>query len=152
MSKEIERRFLVDQSKLPKLRKGKRIVQGYFNQTDPSIRVRIVENEAFLTIKSYITPLKRNEFEFKIPINEGKKLLTLTKAKVEKVRTHLKVGGKSWSIDFFKKENFPLCLAEVELINETEPFEKPLWVKKEVTFDQRFFSLNLAFKPWTQTN
>lgn len=150
MAKEIERRFLVDPDRLPKLPKGKTQIQGYLNdQKDTTeIRVRIEEISAFLTIKSFLSFRSRQEFEYKIPLKDAKKLLELTERRVEKVRFNLLVDGKNWIIDFFENANFPLVIAEIELKSENEKFVKPLWLTKEVTNDLRFTALSLAFSPF----
>jgi len=44
-----------------------------------------------------------------------------------------------------------LIVAEIELSDEDEEFEKPVWLTKEVTDDQRYLNSNLAihsFKNW----
>lgn len=149
MPKEIERRFLVDPDRLPKLSKGKTQIQGYLNKQKSSteIRVRIEENQAFLTIKTFVSFLTRDEFEYRIPVKDAEKLLVLTDKIVEKIRFNLKINNKTWVIDFFEKENFPLIIAEIELKKETEIFTKPLWIKKEVTEDLRYNAISLAFNP-----
>lgn len=150
MPKEIERRFLVDPDRLPRLPKGKPQIQGYLNNKVDSteIRIRIEEPKAFLTIKSFISFRARLEFEYKIPLKDAEKLLGLTEKRVEKVRFNLPVDGKNWVIDFFENANFPLVIAEIELKSEKEKFVKPLWLTKEVTDDLRFTALSLAFSPF----
>jgi len=73
---EIERKFLVDISKLPPLPKGKKITQGYLLAHSPSIRVRIAGDKAFLTIKGKPqNHISRSEFEYEIPLDDGVELL-----------------------------------------------------------------------------
>src|SRR5574338_520520 len=96
MKKEIERRFLVDSSKLPYLKKGKLLTQGYLSELkksdDPLIRVRTEGKKAFLTIKLVESPLTRLEFEYPIKITEAQKLLDNCLFQVQKIRYNLKIG------------------------------------------------------------
>lgn len=151
MAPEIERRFLVNPDRLPKLSKGRTQIQGYLNPSKDSteLRVRIENRKAFLTIKSFVNFLTREEFEYPIPLKDAQKLLLLTDKIVEKIRFYLKVDGKDWVIDFFKNKNFPLVIAEIELKRETDKFIKPLWVTKEVTSDLNYTALSLAFNPFS---
>jgi len=152
MALEIERRFLVEPKRLPKLRKGKLQIQGYLNEqlteTTQEVRVRIEEKTATLTIKSLQSGLVRQEFEYPIPLADAEALLKLTDKRVSKVRHNLAVAGKKWVIDFFQGKNFPLIIAEIELINEKERFSLPLWVTKEITSDLSYTAMSLAFKPF----
>jgi len=156
MNREIERRFLVEPKRLPRLRKGRLQIQAYLN-TDPEtkveIRIRIENKKAILTLKNSLDTVVRQEFEYKIPLQDAKKLLKLTDKIVKKVRYNLIVEGKKWFIDFFQEKNFPLIIAEIELNNRNEKFSKPLWIKKEITNNPSYTALSLAFKPfqdWTK--
>ena len=51
MNKEIERKFLVHVDKLPNLPQGRKIVQGYVHESNPLVRIRIIEYHAY--IKAY---------------------------------------------------------------------------------------------------
>ena len=152
MALEIERRFLVDPNRLPKLRKGKLQIQGYLNRNvekdTAQIRIRIEERVASLTIKYLENSLTRQEFEYQIPISDALKLLKLTDKKVSKVRHTLTIDGKVWVIDFFQGKNFPLIIAEIELKSEKEEFALPLWVTKEITSKLSYTAMALSFKPF----
>jgi adenylate cyclase len=41
-----------------------------------------------------------------------------------------------------------LIVAEIELQSEDEAFEKPSWLGKEVTNDERFYNAYLSVKPF----
>ncbi len=152
MALEVERRFLVDPKRLPKLRKGNLQIQGYLNErvsTDTAqIRVRIEGKSATLTIKYRESDLIRQEFEFPIPKPEAEKLLKLTNKKISKVRHKMLVDGKKWEIDFFQGENFPLVIAEIELQSEKEVLSPPLWLTKEITANLNYTAMSLAFHPF----
>jgi len=147
MKQEIERKFLVDAEKLPKLSRPHKVIQGYLSQ-NPEVRVRITDKKACLTIKT-LGGLVRDEFVYNIPLRDAKKLLELTDLKVEKQRYFLTLESHRWVVDFFQGENYPLVTAEVELPSEHSSVKKPLWVKNEVTDDPRFRNLSLSQHPFS---
>ena len=52
MAKAIERKYLVHDTSILKGRRGSRIVQGCTVNEPMTVRVRIIDDEAFLTLKS----------------------------------------------------------------------------------------------------
>ena len=80
MGTEIERKFLVDEKRLPDLPQGDELEQGYL-ATDPTVRVRLVARpdgtrHAELTIKGQGL-LTRAEFNYPIPVADAEALLRL---------------------------------------------------------------------------
>lgn len=146
MAKEIERRFLVHPDRLPRLVRGKKIIQGYLS-TDPIVRVRIRGKKSYLAIKFGETA-KRDEFEFKIPVKDGKDLFEKCKVKIEKTRYYFRLNGKIWEIDVFEGRNKGLIIAEIELSSLRSKFKKPLWLSSEVTDNPRYLNVNLALRPY----
>jgi adenylate cyclase len=150
---EIERKFLVtsDAFKRGFVRKNY-IAQGYLNSTpERTVRVRIKGETGYLTIKgkSNETGLSRFEWEKEIALAEAKALLLLCeKGIIEKNRYEVKVGEHLFEVDEFFGENEGLLIAEVELQSESENFEKPNWLGKEVTQDQRYYNSNLSKNPF----
>jgi len=153
---EIERKFLVtsDSYKKEAFTK-KRIIQGYLNSNpERTVRVRIKENKAYLTIKgsSSASGMSRFEWEKEILVDEAKNLLLLCeKGVIDKTRFEVKVGNHTYEIDEFYGENEGLEMAEIELQSETELFEKPDWLGEEVTNDNRYYNSYLSknpFKNW----
>ena len=150
---EIERKFLVtsDAFKRDFVRKNY-IAQGYLNSTpERTVRVRIKSETGYLTIKgkSNETGLSRFEWETEIALAEAKALLQLCeKGIIEKNRYEVKVGEHLFEVDEFFGENEGLLIAEVELQSESENFEKPNWLGKEVTQDQRYYNSNLSKNPF----
>jgi adenylate cyclase len=53
-------------------------------------------------------------------------------------------------VDEFYGENQGLVVAEVELQNEGEAFEKPGWLGEEVTGDVRYYNSMLMKNPFTK--
>ena len=76
MGIEIERKFLIDRDKIGTLKNGYQIKQGYIQTVDhTTVRVRIRDKEAFLTIKGKSTGASRLEFEYPIPLHDANDML-----------------------------------------------------------------------------
>jgi len=148
MAIEIERKFLVqsDQFKQEAFQHFK-IIQGFLNK-DPkrTIRIRLKEHKAFLTIKgiSSTDGLSRFEWEKEIPINEAKDLLRLCDDNlIEKTRYLVKQNAHIFEVDEFEGRLKGLTIAEIELQSEDEAFDKPNWLGKEVTGNPNYYNSNL---------
>jgi adenylate cyclase len=152
MAVEIERKFLVDKSRLPKLEKGVRLAQGYL-ETAPGnvVRVRTADDKAFLTVKGKTENYSRLEFEYEIPHKDALELLDklCEKPIIEKTRYIQLVGGKKWEIDVFDRENTGLIVAEIELLSEDEKFELPDWALREVSHLKEYRNNFLAQNPYS---
>ena len=151
---EIERKFLVTSDAFKKEAFAQnRIAQGYLSSVpERTVRVRIKGDKGFLTIKgaSNETGLSRFEWEKEIPVNEATALLKLCeKGIIDKTRFEVKIGNHIFEVDEFYGENKGLIIAEVELKSETETFEKPVWLGKEVTNDIRYYNSYLSKNPFT---
>ncbi|MFD2284569.1 CYTH domain-containing protein [Pedobacter petrophilus] len=155
MGKEIERKFLLNREKWEQLDKpaGKHLRQGYIsNDPNKTIRVRIAETQAWLTIKGITIGASRLEYEYEIPLEEAAELLdNFCESELEKIRYEIEYQGKTWEVDVFSGDNEGLIVAEIELLSEEEQFERPVWVNAEVTTDKRYYNANLItypFKAW----
>jgi adenylate cyclase len=153
---EIERKFLTtsDAFKAAAFVQN-RITQGYLSSVpERTVRVRIKGNKGFLTIKgaSNESGISRFEWEKEIPVDEAQKLLLLCeKGVIDKTRYEVKIGNHIFEVDEFYGENEGLIVAEIELQSETETFEKPFWLGKEVTNDNKYYNSYLSknpFKNW----
>ncbi|WP_396178172.1 CYTH domain-containing protein [Flavobacterium sp.] len=153
---EIERKFLVRNDLFKFLAAAKKnIAQGYLN-TNPerTVRIRIANEKAFLTIKGIgnESGMTRFEWEKEIPLDEAKSLLLLCeKGVIEKTRYEIPVGNHLYEVDEFYGENQGLIVAEIELTAENEAFEKPDWLGIEVTNNERYYNAYLSrnpFKDW----
>jgi adenylate cyclase len=148
---EIERKFLLknDAWKVD-ADAGTRITQGYLSSNpERSVRIRTKGDKGILTIKSKTTDLSRKEFEYPIPIDEAKELLSLCeKPFIDKTRYVVHHRGHDWEVDIFHAENEGLCIAEIELSNEEESFQLPSWVGEEVSEDAAYYNMNLAKHPY----
>jgi adenylate cyclase len=152
MGVEIERKFLVIRDLWEKQPKpgGIHIRQGYLSDSELGVvRVRIMDDQAFITVKGRSTGLKRTEFEFPIPCPEACSLLEqLSLPIVEKSRFRIPFKGKTWEVDVFEGNNAGLIIAEIELSAEDESFEKPPFAGAEVTADPRYSNSNLSKNPF----
>ena len=149
MGKEIERKFRVIKDTWRNV-KGTRYRQGYLNSAkERSVRVRTMEDKAYLTIKGIAIGVSRMEFEYEIPLQDADELLEICeKPLIEKTRYKVQEGGFVWEVDEFFRENQGLIVAEVELESEDQEFPKPDWVREEVTGDPRYFNSNLIKNPY----
>jgi CYTH domain-containing protein len=151
---EIERKFLVKNTDFLEDLDGFKIIQGYLS-SDPNrnVRVRIQGNQAFLTIKgiSNAAGTSRFEWEKEIEIAEARELLKLClPGVIDKSRYEIQVGKHIFEVDVFAGNNQGLIIAEIELENENDIFEKPLWLASEVTGDVRYYNSYLVTKPFTK--
>lgn len=150
---EIERKFLVTSEDFKKEAfVQNRIAQGYLSSIpERTVRVRIKGDKGFLTIKgaSNESGLSRFEWEKEIPVDEATALLKLCeKAVVDKTRFEVIMGNHVFEVDEFHGENEGLIVAEIELNLETETFESPKWLGKEVTNDNRYYNSYLSKNPY----
>lgn len=152
MAVEIERKFLVRPDRLPALVNGQRIVQGYIATADrTTVRVRLSDQQAWLTLKGRTTGISRAEFEYPIPAADARQMLDQLcgGGRVEKTRYCIDDDGLTWELDVFEGSNSGLIVAELELSSETQAFERPAWVGEEVSHDPRYTNLALMLHPYT---
>lgn len=153
---ETERKFLVEREAWKKLRKppGQVLYQGYLCVDDKkTIRVRVAGEHGFITIKGESSGCSRREFEYSISGEEAEEILNLfTKNTIKKTRYRIHYKNLLWEVDEFHDENNGLILAEIELNNENDRFEKPEWIGMEVTTDSRYYNSYLSVHPYTGWN
>ena len=150
---EIERKFLIVSDKYKEQAyKKTRIVQGFLNTNkERTVRVRIKGKEAYIAIKGISNKegTSRFEWEKKIAVEEAEQLIELCEPNlIEKIRYEIKVGNHIFEVDEFSAENKGLIIAEIELSEENESFEKPNWLGKEVTGDVRYYNSQLSRVPY----
>jgi CYTH domain-containing protein len=153
MGLEIEKKYLVKDTSWKQQAKGVHYRQGYLSSNpERTVRVRTLENKAFLTIKGISAGAVRSEYEYEIPFTEALELLTqlCEKPIIEKIRYKITYKGLIWEVDEFSGENQGLLVAEVELTNEQQEIELPPWVGEEVTTDTRYYNANLIKHPFTK--
>ena len=153
MGKEIERKCLVKGDAWRSLGKGTSYRQGYLNSVkERTVRIRTINDKAFLTIKGLTVGATRSEYEYEIPLADCNAMLDTLAEKpiIEKKRYKVPFAGLTWEIDEFFGENAGLIVAEVELASEGQAIDKPEWVGEEVSADPRYFNSNLIKHPYTR--
>lgn len=154
MAQEIERKFLVAGDYKSEAYTSVRITQGYLSRVpERVVRVRIKGNKGFITIKGTTndTGLSRFEWEKEIPLADAQSLLKLAEPGViDKTRHLIKNtdGRHIWEVDEFHGDNEDLVMAEIELESESDLFDKPSWLGKEVTGDKRYYNAYLSENPY----
>ena len=146
---EIERKFLV-KNKTYKSESIKKqlITQGYLS-SDPkrSVRIRICEQNAYITIKGQTSESGTSRYEWEKEINteDAKQLMLLCReGVVTKIRHLIPFKNHTFEVDEFLKDNSGLVIAEIELSNENEDFERPRWLGKEVTGIKKYYNSQLS--------
>ena len=152
MALEIERKFLLKNDTW-KAQAGEGVLykQGYLvGSAAVSVRVRLEGERAFLNLKSATLGVRRQEYEYPIPLQDANEIMSTLceQPLIEKRRYHLKVGQHVWEIDEFLGENLGLLVAEIELHDEKESFEKPDWLGEEVSDDPRYYNVSLVKNPF----
>ena len=148
---EIERKFLLISEGWKGQSTGDVIRQGYLSSDhDRVVRIRIMNEEAFITIKSSTDGLFRNEWEYPIPFDDAEEMLEnlCQRPLIEKKRYRILYQGMLWEVDEFLGENAGLLIAEIELESEDQSFAIPEWVGQEVTHDPRYYNTNLMKNPY----
>ena len=151
MGIEIERKFLVkDASWKAVADQGRVCRQGYLlSDGGMTLRVRVIGESAFLTIKGPSRGISRMEFEYDVPRADAEALLELCEHQVEKVRYRVSYADNVWELDVFAGANDGLILAEIELESEGQKISVPEWVGEEVSGDPRYYNACLAKHPFT---
>lgn len=151
MGVEIERKFLVRGDDWRSGVTAQRVLRQGYPAIDGAVtvRVRIADDEAWITIKGKGSGIRRAEFEYAIPVGDAEELLELCGGRVvEKVRHIIPVATRIWEVDVFSGNNAGLVVAEIELEAEDEAVELPPWIGKEVTDDSRYLNSFLAVHPF----
>lgn len=153
MGLEIERKFLVvSEAWREAMIDQTEILQGYLVDGALTVRARLKGERAFLTLKGETQGLSRAEFEYEIPPQDAREMLSTLAVLpiIEKIRHRVRHAGHIWEVDVFAGENRGLVMAELELVSEDEPFERPDWIGQEVSHDPRYRNRNLAEHPFNQ--
>jgi adenylate cyclase len=148
MAIETERKFLVKGEFRHLAVKKIEIIQSYLTAApDKTIRLRITDKKAFLTVKTKAkaNSISRNEWEVEIPVKDAWEMMEIClPGKVVKTRYHVPSGKHTFEVDVFHEKNEGLIVAEIELGSEDEYFERPEWLGEEVTGNPVYFNSNLT--------
>ena len=147
MSVEIEHKYLVNDESFRAYVTEKHILkQGYLSRDKGrTVRVRICDNSAFLTIKGKNDGAARPEFEYEIPLDDAQQLLGLCPPPViEKTRHIVIYDGNRWEIDEFHGDLQGLIFAEIEIPAADYKYDIPEFVGRDVTNDPRYYNSRLS--------
>lgn len=153
MATEIERKYLVVDDAWRSLAAGTVFRQGYLSTVkERTVRIRVVGDRGYLTVKGLTVGAVRSEFEYEIPIADAEQMLNelCERPLIEKTRYVIEANGLTWEIDRFSGVNEGLVVAEVELEDEAQPIVLPEWIGEEVTHDARYFNANLISHPFSE--
>ncbi len=154
---EKERKFKVKSKKFISLsHKVINIKQGYLSKDDNVlVRIRISGKNSHLCIKgpSSKSGISRFEFEKKISLFEGRKLLKLSLPRIiSKKRYLIEYKNQLFEVDVFEGFLKGLILAEIELSSEYQKVSIPDWVGEEVTGISCFYNSQLSKFTDSQVN
>ena len=155
MALEIERRFLLKNDSWREfITKRIFIEQGYLskNLDDWIIRIRFTGEDFKIALKKHIAGFTNFEFEYSIPRKDGETIMSTLSNTIKKERFFVEVEKKSWIIDCFKGNNYPLEIAEIELSKEEEDFKLPSFISKEITGLLHYSNFSLTRKPFSEWN
>ena len=148
MAIEIEHKYLViDDSYKSAAICTHKIMQGYLSdKREQTVRIRTIDEKAFVTIKGITKGASRLEYEYEIPFEDAVDMLqnVCLKPIISKTRHIVEFDGERWEIDEFHESLTGLTLAEIELPNESHQYSKPNFIGKNVTGDTRYYNSNLA--------
>lgn len=153
MPTEIEHKYLVNhtlwQQVVPDASKA--VKQGYLSASQvSSVRVRVMGDQGFVTIKGKSTNASRLEYEYEIPLADAEEMLAkFCSQDIIKTRHYVQHGEHMWEVDEFHGLNSGLIVAEVELGSTDEHYELPEWIAENVTTDKRYSNANLVLRPFT---
>ena len=153
MALEIERRFLIKNDNWKEfITKKIFIEQGYLSKSldDWIIRIRFTGKDFKIALKKHIKSFTNFEFEYSIPRKDGETIMSNLSNTIKKERFFLEIEKKSWIIDCFKENNYPLKIAEIELSNEQEDLFLPSFISKEITGLTHYSNFSLANNPFSE--
>ena len=153
MALEIERRFLIKNDNWKKfITKKIFIEQGYLSKSldDWIIRIRFTGKDYKIALKKHIKGFSNFEFEYSIPQTDGEIIMSNLSNRIQKERFFLEIKNKSWIIDCFKENNYPLEIAEIELSKEEEDLSLPSFISKEITGLTHYSNFSLAKNPYSK--
>lgn len=150
MALEIERKFLIkDRSYVEMATSSHEIRQAYLSDNvDATVRVRVRDDSAFITVKGRNAGAVRHEWEYAAPVEDAVEMATILAGgwSIDKTRYIVDYDGLRWEIDEFHGRHEGLVVAEVELSGEDESIVLPPFVGEEVTGRPEYYNSVLAKK------
>lgn len=150
---EIERKFLLRNNGFKRDSfKKERIIQGFLSSVpERTVRIRLIGDIGFITVKGIGNDAGTTRFEWEREISkqEAESLLEICETGIiDKERYYVKAGEHIFEIDEFSLDNKGLVIAEVELKQEDDSFEKPSWLGNEVTGQKKYYNSSLVKNPF----
>lgn len=153
MALEIERKYLVCGDFINEVTGSYSIKQGYLSGEEaPAVRIRIRDNQAFITIKGERSGISVYEWEKEIEKEEAEELLLICRGFIiEKTRFLVPWNNLVIEVDIFSGLNSGLVIAEIEMKEEMEFSREmlPDWIGEEVSYDPRYYNSYLSRHPWS---
>lgn len=147
MGLEIEHKYLVKDDSYKKMSvKNDLIIQGYISRDkNRTVRIRVINDEAFVTIKGATCIDRRAEYETPISKNDAMEIIKklCIPPIIEKTRYIVEHEGKKWEVDEFHGNLKGLVIAEIELKSSDEKYSVPSFIGNNVTGDPRYYNSNL---------
>lgn len=146
MAFEIEHKYLVkDTSYRDMAAEIILILQGYIDRTpERTVRIRIIDDKGFITVKGKTIGDTRLEFEYEIPLEDARQMMNLClPGIIEKRRYVVPFEGFVWEVDEFAGTRKGLVLAEIELPDSSTPYTLPPFIGENVTGRPEFYNSNL---------
>ena len=146
MAKEIERKFLVIGNGWRENAVGTHYRQGYLNSVkERTVRIRTINDKAFLTVKGKNDGAVRDEWEYSIPVADAEGMLERCAqgSVISKTRYIVPEGTYNWEVDEFHGSHEGLVVAEIELPHPDATFRCPDFIGEEVTGNPSYYNSNL---------
>ena len=103
-----------------------------------TIRIRISDGAAKLTLKFSGKGRGRDEFTYPVPLAEAMEMRAFALGRViEKTRHHVRHGGYLYEVDVFSGDLAGVIVAELETPDIVDDVDLPSWLGSEVTQDLR---------------
>lgn len=142
MAIEREHKYLVTDDSYKQLATKKiHIIQGYLSKAiHNTVRIRIADNKAFLTVKGKNNGDSRLEFEYEVPLDDALEMLGLCEGiPLDKTRYIVMYEGYRWEVDEYHNRN-AATVAEIELTESIHDYPLPPFCGKEVTGNPRYYN------------
>lgn len=147
MGLEIEHKYLVKDDSYKEMSvKHDLIIQGYISRDkNRTVRIRVINDKAFVTIKGATCVDRRAEYETPISKNDAMEIIKnlCIPPIIEKTRYIVEHEGKKWEVDEFHGNLKGLVIAEIELKSSDEIYSVPSFIGNNVTGDHRYYNSNL---------
>ncbi|MBO5540887.1 MAG: CYTH domain-containing protein [Muribaculaceae bacterium] len=147
MATEIEHKYLVkNDSFVARATQVIHIRQGYLaHRRGCTVRVRVADDRAYITIKGPGNGLARPEFEYEIPLADGLQLLEMSQDHIVVKDRHIVIDqGNRWEVDIYHGPLEGLMTAELEVPTEDYAYPLPDFVGQDVTGDSSYSNASLS--------